>query len=364
MNLEQNDRPGLELELTEGMHFRRGYVSPHMATDPERMEAVLEEPFIAISGERVSSAGELVPLLDRVIATGRPLLLLAEQVDGEALATLVMNKLRGGLTAVAVPTPEWGAQRRPMHEDLAILTGGTHVSQDLGLTLDSLELWQLGRAERVVVDQEGTTIVGGRGDPGAVEQRVEQLRAALANGGSLNDYERGKLRERIARLAGKIAVIRVGGATETEVRERMHRVEDATQAARAALQEGILPGGGVALLNAQAAVDVAGLPADEATGARILRRALEAPLRQIARNAGFEPSVVVAKVRGLGPGEGLDAATGGYCDLYEAGVIDPTMVTRSALEHAASIAKTVLVTECIVTRATGPDELDAGGAGR
>ena len=238
-----------------------------------------------------------------------------------------------------------------MHEDLAILTGGFHVTQELGLTLGNIRLWQLGRAERVVVDRETTTIVGGRGDPEAVERRIRQIRTELEENGHLNEYERDKLRERMARLGGRVAVIRVGAATELELGERMQRVQDAVQATRAALHEGILPGGGVALLNAQAAIETGGLAPDEATGADVVRRALEEPLRQIARNAGYDPSVAVAAVRGLEPGHGLDAATGSYGDLIEAGVIDPTLVTRSALEHAASVAKLVLVTECLVTRA-------------
>jgi chaperonin GroEL len=357
VNIQAGDEPGVELEFRDGMSFFGAYVSPHMATDQERMEAVLDEPFIAISGERVSAAAEVLPLLERVIPTGRPLLVLAEQIEGEALATLVVNAMRGVVTTVAVPTPEYGAQRRPLHEDLAVLTGGTHVSRDMGLGLDNLELWQLGQAERVVVDAERTTIVGGRGAASAVEARVAQIRAELERDRGLNEYERTKLRERIARLGGRIAVIRVGAATEVELRERMQRTEDAVQATRAALREGILPGGGVALLNAAAAVGADGLAADEALGTRVVARAVEEPLRQIARNAGFEPAVVADTVRALPPGEGLDAATGVYGDLFEAGVIDPTAVTRAALEHAASIAKTILVTECMVTRVPERDEL-------
>ena len=357
VTVQANDGPEVELELIEGMRFPGSYVSPHMVTDPERMEAVLEDVYIAISGERLSSADELLPLLDRLIPTGKPLLILGESVAGEALATLVVNNLRGLVRSVAVPTPEYGPQRARMHEDLAILTGGAHVTQELGVTLESIELSQLGRAERVVVDRDTTTIVGGHGDPEAVELRIRQLGMELSENGHLNEYERDKLRSRMARLGGKIAVIRVGAVTETELRERMQRVEDAVQATRAALHEGILPGGGVALLNAQVAIETAGLALDEATGAEVVRRALEEPLRQIAENAGYEPSVVVGTVRGLEPGEGLDAATGAYTNLIEAGVIDPTLVTRSALEHAASVAKTVLVTECMVTRAVSEDDL-------
>jgi chaperonin GroEL len=357
VTVQAADGPGIELELIEGMRFRGSYVSPHMVTDPERMEAVLEDAFIAISGERLSTADELLPLLDRLIPTGKPLLILGEHIAGDALATLVVNKMRGLVTSVAVPTPEYAAQRRLMHEDLAILTGGLHVTQDLGLTLDNIQLSQLGRAERVIVDRETTTIVGGRGDPEAVEQRIRQLRVELEQNGHLNEYERDKLRERMARLGGQVAVIRVGAATETELAERMHRVQDAVQSTRAALHEGILPGGGVALLNAQDAIDTTGMAPDEAIGAEVVRRALEEPLRQIAGNAGLDPSVVVGTVRGLEQGEGLDAATGAYGDLVEAGIIDPTLVTRSALENAASVGKIVLVTECMVTRSAREDDL-------
>ena len=278
------------------MRFPGSYISPHMVTDPEAMEAVLEDAYIAISGERLSSADQLLPLLDRLIPTGKPLLILGESIAGDALATLVVNKLRGLVTSVVVPTPEYGAQRRPMHEDLGILTGGTHVTEELGLTLETIELSQLGRADRVVVDRNTTTIIGGRGDPTAVEQRIGQLRVELAENGHLNEYERDKLRARLARLGGRVAVIRVGAPTETELRERMHRVDDAVRATRAALHEGILPGGGVALLDAQAAIETAGLADDEATGAEVVRRALEEPLRLIAGNAGLDPSVVVATV--------------------------------------------------------------------
>jgi chaperonin GroEL len=357
VTVQANDRNELELELIEGMRFRGGYVSPHMVTDPDRAEAVLEDAYVVISGERPSSADELLPLLDKVIATGKPLLLLGERVSGDALATLVVNKLRGLVTCVAVPTPEYGPQRRLMHEDLAILTGGLPVTQELGLTLDNIQVWQLGRAERIVVDRDTTTIVGGRGDRERIEQRIRQIRTELEQNGHLNEYERDKLRERMARLGGRVAVIRVGAATETELAERMHRVHDAVQATRAALHEGIVPGGGVALLNAQPAIETSGLAPDEATGARVLRRALEEPLRQIARNAGFDPAAVVATIGGRDAGFGLDAATGSYCDLVEAGVIDPLLVTRSALEHAASIAKVVLVTECLATRSAQDDDL-------
>jgi chaperonin GroEL len=277
-------------------------------------------------------------------------------VEGDALRTLVTNKLRGVLTSVAIVTPEFGERRTRVLEDLAVLTGGQPVTEDLGLALETLTLEQLGQAKRVVVDQLTTTIVGAAGDPAAIQARIARIRAELDARGQTH-FDRGKLRERLARLVGGVAVIRVGAPTETELRERRHRVEDAVQATRAARTEGILPGGGVALVNAQAAIDTDGLSPDEATGAAIVRRALEEPLRWIAGNAGFDGSVVVERVRALGPGEGLDAATGSYCDLVEAGVIDPAMVTCSALEHAASIAKTVLTAECIVS---GPPAMTPG----
>ena len=330
-----------------------------MVTDPERMEAVLEDPYIAISGERLSSADELLPLLDRVIPTGRPLLILAEQVEGEALATLVVNKLRGLVTSVAVPTPEYGAAAtRACTRTWRSSPAGRTSRRSSALTLDSIELSQLGRAERVVVDRDTTTIIGGHGDPAAVEQRIGQIRAELEENGHLNEFERDKLRERMARL---------GGQGRGDPRRRRHRDRAARAHApgrgRGAGDARGAPRGHPPGRRRRAAATrrrrstTAGLAPDEATGAEVVRRALEEPLRQIAGNAGFEPSVVVGTVRGLEPGEGLDAATGAYGDLVEAGVIDPTMVTRSALENAASIAKTVLVTECMVTRAVSEDDL-------
>jgi chaperonin GroEL len=330
------------------MSIERGWLSQDMATDEGRTEAVLDYPFILLADQKLASGERLIPVMDQVAQTGKPLLVIAEMIEGDALQTLVTNKLRGFLTSVAVVTPEFGERRKRVLEDIAILTGGEPVTEDLGLTLETIKLAQLGRAKRVVVDQMTTTIIGGRGDRDAVEQRIAQIRHEFDSRG-MTHFDKGKLRERMARLVGGVGVIKVGAPTETELRERRHRVEDAVQATRAARTEGILPGGGVALINAQAAIDVAGLEADEATGAEIVRRALEEPLRLIAGNAGFEPSVVVDCVRGLQPGEGFDAGRGVYCNLIEAGVIDPTMVTRAALEHAASIAKTVLTAECIVS---------------
>jgi chaperonin GroEL len=319
-----------------------------MATEEGRTEAVLDFPFILLADQKLESGERLMPIMEQVAGTGKPLLVIAQMVEGDALRTLVTNKLRGFLTSVAVVTPEFGERRTRLLEDLAVLTGGEPVTEDLGLTLETIQLAQLGRATRVVVDQMTTTIVGGRGDWTSIQQRVAQIRDELETRG-MTHFDKGKLRERMARLVGGVAVIKVGAPTETELRERRHRVEDAVQATRAARTEGILPGGGVALVDAQAAIDVTGLEPDEATGAVIVRRALEEPLRWIAGNAGFEPSVVVDRVRALPAGEGLDAARGVYCDLTAAGVIDPAMVTRSALEHAASIAKTVLTAECIVS---------------
>jgi len=358
-----NDRHGVELEFTDGMSFRAPYASPHMATDEETMQAVLEEPYIAISGDRPESADDLLPLLDKVIPTGKPLLIIAEEIAGEALATLVVNKQSGLLTSVGIKTPEIRHQRDVMHDDLAIMTAGTSISGEYGLTLADVELGELGRADKVVVDGEYTTIVRGWGDPDDIRERVEKIRTELREDPHLNEYERNKLRERIARLSGRIATIRVGAATENELGERMHRVEDAVQATRVALHEGILPGGGVALLNAQAAIDASGLSREEQLGAEIIRKALEEPIRQIAWNAGYEPSVVAARVRGLAAGHGLDAATGEYGDMVEAGIMDPTLVTRTVLEHAASIAKTVLLTEAVITRAPAHDDLEREARG-
>jgi chaperonin GroEL len=360
VRVEYRDSPGLELEFIEGMQFPGSYLSPHMITDPDRREAVLENPYILISGERLSAARDVLPLLEQVIPTGRPLLIIAEHIEGEALGTLVLNRTQGALNVVAVPTPEYMRRdRQRMHEDLAVLTGGVPMSQELGVGLHAVRLVHLGEAARVVVDSRSTTIVDGKGDAGAVQRRIDLMRAELEVDDSLNDYDRDKLRERIARLGGRVAAIRVGAATEPELLERRLRMEDAVRATRAALTEGVVAGGGAALLHARVAIDASGRDADVVTGAEIVRRALEEPLRQIARNAGLEPSTAVATVGTLGPREGLDAATGEYVDLFEAGVIDPTLVTRSALANAASIAKNVLTTECVVTGLQSEDLTEA-----
>jgi chaperonin GroEL len=366
VNVEEGQTFGMELEFTEGMQFDKGYISPYMITDQDRMEAVLEEPYILIANQKIGNVRDLLPVLEQVMQTGKPLLIVAEDVEGEALATLVVNKLRGTFTSVAVKAPGFGDRRKRMLEDIAILTGGEVITEEMGLKLENTSVEQLGRARRIVVTKDTTTIIDGAGEKSAIEGRINQIRQEIENTDS--DFDREKLQERLAKLAGGVAVVKVGAATETELKEKKHRVEDALQATRAALEEGIVPGGGVALLNAQEAVDPKGLDdADESTGAEIVRRALEEPLRQIAENSGFEGSVVVNKVREMKPGEGLNADTGEYGDLVAAGVIDPTMVTRSALQNAASISKNILTTECIVAEppekegAAAPAMPDMGG---
>src|ERR1700754_3470020 len=358
VNVEEGQTFGLELEFTEGMQFDKGYLSPYMITDAERMEAVLDDPYILVANQKIGAVKDLLPVLEQVIQAGRPLLIVAEDVEGESLATIVVNKLRGTFQAVAVKAPGFGDRRKRMLEDIAILTGGEVITEEMGLKLENTKLSQLGRARKVVVDKDSTTIIDGAGEGDAIKARIKQLKGEIENTDS--DFDREKLQERLAKLAGGVAVVKVGAATETEMKEKKHRVEDALQATRAALEEGVVPGGGVALLNAQAGLDVESLEdPDEKTGARIIYRSLEEPVRQIAENSGEEGSVVVNKVRRLKSGEGLNAATGEYGDLITAGVIDPTKVTRSALENAASIAKTILVTEAIIAEA--PEENGGGG---
>jgi chaperonin GroEL len=357
VNVEEGQTFGMELEFTEGMQFDKGYISPYMITDQERMEAVLEEPYILIANQKIGSVRDMLPVLEQVMQSGKPLVILAEDVEGESLATLVVNKLRGTFTGVAVKAPGFGDRRKRMLEDIAILTGGEVITEEMGLKLENTQVDQLGKARRVVVTKDTTTIIDGAGEKKDIEGRINQIRQEIESTDS--DFDREKLQERLAKLAGGVAVVKVGAATETELKEKKHRVEDALQATRAALEEGIVPGGGVALLNAQGAIDVGGEGAnDERTGAEIVRRALEEPIRQIAENSGFEGSVVVDKVRGLKAGEGLNAETGDYGDLVADGVIDPTMVTRSALQNAASIAKNILTTEAIV--AEPPEKEPAG----
>jgi chaperonin GroEL len=348
----------MDLEFTEGMQFDKGYISPYMVTDQDRMEATLEDPYILIANSKIGSVRDILPVLEQVIQSGKPLLIIAEDVEGESLATLVVNKLRGTFTGVAVKAPGFGDRRKRMLEDIAILTNGEVITEEMGLKLENTQLSQLGRARRVVVAKDNTTIVDGAGDAAAIKGRINQIKAEVENTDS--DFDREKLQERLAKLSGGVAVVKVGAATETEMKEKKHRVEDALQATRAALEEGIVPGGGVALLQASGAINVDDLEDDEKTGARIVLRALEEPLRQIAENAGLEGSVVVNDVRKAKKGHGLNAATNEVVDLVAAGVIDPAMVTRSALQNAASIAKNILTTEAIVAEVP---EKDAGGAG-
>jgi chaperonin GroEL len=356
VNVEEGQTFGLELEFTEGMQFDKGYLSPYMITDPERMEAVLDDPYILVANQKIGAVKDLLPVLEQVIQAGRPLLIVSEDVEGESLATIVVNKLRGTFTAVAVKAPGFGDRRKRMLEDIAILTGAEVITEEMGLKLENTKLSQLGRARRVVVDKDTTTIIDGAGDPEAIKSRIKQLKSEIENTDS--DFDREKLQERLAKLAGGVAVVKVGAATETEMKEKKHRVEDALQAARAALEEGIVPGGGVALLNAIPAIKLDELEGDEQTGARIVVRALEEPLRQLAQNAGLEGSVIVDKVQNAKSGFGLNVDTGEIENLLEAGITDPTMVVRSALQNAASIGKNILTTEAIVAEA--PEKQGAG----
>jgi chaperonin GroEL len=344
ITVEESNTFGLELELTEGMRFDKGYISPYFVTDAERMEAELEDPYILLVSSKISTVKDLLPLLEKVMQGGKPLAVIAEDVEGEALATLVVNKIRGTFKSVAVKAPGFGDRREAMLADMAILTGGEVISEKVGLKLENADLALLGRARKVVVTKDETTIVDGAGDADQIAGRVNQIRAEIERTDS--DYDREKLQERLAKLAGGVAVIKAGAATEVELKERKHRIEDAVRNAKAAVEEGIVAGGGVALIQAGAGLfEGLGLDGDEATGANIVKVALEAPLKQIAINAGLEGGVVAEKVRNLGPGEGLDAATGEYKDLIKAGIIDPAKVTRSALQNAASIAALFLTTE-------------------
>jgi chaperonin GroEL len=359
VNVEEGQTFGMDLEFTEGMQFDKGYISPYMVTDQERMEAVLEDPYILIANQKIGSVRDLLPVLEQTIQSGKPLLIIAEDVEGESLATLVVNKLRGTFTGVAVKAPGFGDRRKRMLEDIAILTGGEVITEEMGLKLENTQLSQLGRARRVVVAKDTTTIVDGNGDADAIKGRINQIKTEIENTDS--DFDREKLQERLAKLSGGVAVVKVGAATETEMKEKKHRVEDALQATRAALEEGIVPGGGVALLTAQGAVNLEAFEdSDERTGAKIVRRALEEPMRQIAENAGLEGSVVVNDVRKADKGQGLNAATGEIVDLVKEGIIDPAMVTRSALQNAASIAKNILTTEAIVAEIA---DRNGGGGG-
>ncbi len=363
VNVEEGQTFGLELEFTEGMQFDKGYLSPYMVTDAERMEAVLDNPYILVANQKIGAVKDVLPVLEQVIQAGRPLLVVAEDVEGESLATIVVNKLRGTFQAVAVKAPGFGDRRKRMLEDIATLTGAEVITEEMGLKLENTKVSQLGNARRVVVTKDTTTIIDGAGEAEAIKARIKQIKAEIENTDS--DFDREKLQERLAKLSGGVAVVKVGAATETEMKETKHRVEDALQAARAALEEGVVPGGGVALLNAADSVKdkvLAGLEGDERTGAQIIIKSLEEPLRQLATNAGLEGSVVVQQVRTAKPGQGLNVDTGEVTDLVKAGITDPTMVTRSALQNAASIAKNILTTEAIVAEA--PEKAGAGmGAG-
>ncbi len=358
VNVEEGQTFGMDLEFTEGMQFDKGYISPYMVTDQDRMEAVLDDAYVLIANQKIGSVRDVLPVLEQVMQSGKALLIIAEDVEGEALATLVVNKLRGTFTGVAVKAPGFGDRRKRMLEDIAILTGGEVITEEMGLKLENTQISQLGHARRIVVSKDTTTIVDGAGDSDAIKGRVNQIKAEVDNTDS--DFDREKLQERLAKLSGGVAVVKVGAATETEMKEKKHRVEDALQATRAALEEGIVPGGGVALLQASKNVDPAKRDdEDERTGVKIVLRAVEEPLRQIAENSGLEGSVVVADVAKAKAGFGLNAATGEIVDLVAAGVIDPAMVTRSALQNAASIAKNILITEAII--AEMPEENAGGG---
>ena len=359
VNVEESQTFGMELEFTEGMQFDKGYISPYFVTDAERMEAVLEDPYILMANRKIGSVQDLLPVLEKVIQSGKALLIIAEDVEGEALATLVVNKLRGTFTGIAVKAPGFGDRRKRMLEDLSILTGGEVISEELGLKLENTQVSQLGHARKVVVTKDDTTIVDGGGELDQIKARINQIKAEIENTDS--DFDREKLQERLAKLAGGVAVIKVGAATETEIKERKHRVEDALSATRAALEEGIVAGGGVAQVLAIPAVLAVEAEGDELTGVRIIARALEEPLRQLADNAGMEGSVVINEVKTRTKGVGMNVDTGEYEHMIKAGIIDPAMVTRSALQNAASIAKNILTTEVIV--ADKPEEQGAGGMG-
>jgi chaperonin GroEL len=362
ITVEESNTFGLELELTEGMRFDKGYISAYFMTDAERMEAVFDDPYILIANSKISAVKDLLPVLEKVMQSGKPLVIIAEDVEGEALATLVVNKVRGTFKSVAVKAPGFGDRRKAMLDDIGILTGGTVISEEVGLKLDQADLSLLGQARKVVITKDETTIVDGNGNAEQIQGRVNQIRAEIEKSDS--DYDREKLQERLAKLAGGVAVIKVGAATEVELKERKHRIEDAVRNAKAAVEEGIVPGGGVALVQAgKTAFDKLDLVGDEATGANIVKVALDSPLRQIAVNAGLEGGVVVEKVRNLDAGHGLDAATGEYVDLLAAGIIDPAKVTRSALQNAASIAALFLTTEAVVADKPEKSPAPAGAPG-
>ena len=361
VTVEEGQTFGIELEFVEGMQFDKGYISPYFVTDPERMEAILEEPYILLNQGKISSVQDLLPVLEKVAQSGRPLVVIAEDVEGEALATLVVNKIRGTFSAVGVKAPGFGDRRKAMLQDMAILTGGQVVSEEIGLKLESVTLDMLGKARRVVVTKDDTTIVEGAGDQSEIQGRVNQIKAEID--GTDSDWDREKLQERLAKLAGGVALIRVGAATEVELKEKKHRIEDAVSATRAAVEEGIVPGGGVTLIRAEESLDSLKLDGDEATGASIVRRALAEPSRLIAGNAGHEGSVIVQRIRADKGSMGFDALAGDWVDMVKAGIIDPAKVTRSALQNAASIAALVLTTESAVVEKPEEEEENAAATG-
>src|SRR5437867_4035627 len=363
ITVEESQTFGMELELVEGMRFDKGYISPYFVTDPERMEAVVEDAYILLVNSKISAVKDLLPVLEKVMQTGKPLVIISEDVEGEALATMVVNKIRGTFKSVAVKAPGFGDRRKAMLQDMAILTGGQVISEEVGLKLENTKLDLLGSARKIVVTKDETTVVEGGGKEDEIKGRINQIKAEIDKTDS--DYDREKLQERLAKLAGGVAVIKVGAATEVELKEKKHRIEDAVQTTKAAVEEGIVPGGGVALLTAQAALDKLDLEGDEQTGANIVRRGLEEPIKQIAANAGLEGGVVVEKVRGLKNGQGLNAATGEYVDMFKSGIVDAAKVTRSALQNAASIAALFLTTEALVADKPEKEKMPAmpGGGG-
>jgi len=363
ITVEESQTFGMEMDLVEGMRFDKGYISPYFVTDPERMEAVLEDPFILLVGSKISSVRDLLPVLEKIMQTGRPLAIIAEDVEGEALATLVVNKIRGTFKSTAVKAPGFGERRKAMLQDMAILTGGQVITEEVGLKLENVTLDLLGRAKKVIITKDETTVVEGAGAEEDIKGRINQIKAEIENTDS--DYDREKLQERLAKLSGGVAVLKVGAATEVELKEKKHRIEDAVSTTKAAIEEGVVPGGGVALVRSQAAVQktVESLTGDEATGARIVARSLEAPLKQIAENAGLEGGVVVERVKNMSGSEGLNAATGEYTDLVKLGIIDAAKVTRSALQNAASIAALFLTTEAVVADKPEKESPAMGGGG-
>ena len=361
ITVEESQTFGMEFDVVEGLQFDKGYLSPYMVTDTERMEGVLDDPYILIANQKISAVADLLPILEKVMQAGKPLLMIAEDVEGEALATIVVNKIRGTFLSVAVKAPGFGDRRKAMMEDIGIVTGGQMVSEELGIKLDNVTLDMLGRARQVKVSKEDTIVVEGRGDSKAVEGRINQIRNEIDKSDS--DFDREKLQERLAKLSGGVAVIKVGAATEVELKEKKHRIEDALSATKAAVEEGIVSGGGVILLNNIDAIKTTKMTEDEKTGSEIVKKALEAPLRQIATNAGLEGSVVVEKVKGLKQGMGLNALNAEYVDMLEAGIIDPAKVTRSALQNAASIAALLLTTEALIADAPEEDKMMPGMPG-